>query len=72
MLKSFGAKAVEVVDSLHVIHEATGFAQIEGRKDVIEACQRLLMVRFGGRNRNINTDADWDLVKAYLHGAEVA
>lgn len=71
MMKPFGAKAAEVVESLHVIHEALGFAKIEGRKDISDACGRLLMERFGGRNRNVNTAADWELVKDYLHGPQV-
>ncbi len=72
MMKPFGAKAAEVVDSVLVIHEALGFAKIEERKDIQQACGRLLMERFGGKNRNVNTDADWALVKDYLHGPQVA
>lgn len=72
MLKPFGAKAGEVVDSLLVVHEALGFAKVENRKDIQDACGRLLQEHFCGRNRNLDSAADWALVKDYLHGPALA
>lgn len=71
MFKAFGAQAarvVEITERAMVIHEAMGFARIEMRKDVQDACGRLLMEIHGGRNRNYDSAADYALITHYMHG----
>lgn len=65
-------KAAEINLPMEIIHEAIGFANIEKRQDVIDACGRLNMFRFAGRNRNYDPAPDVALIRDYLHGAPVA
>ena len=68
MIKPIGPQFAAIVSRLEIVHEALAKAQDEGRRDVQQACGRLCMEQFSGRNRNVDADADWALVRDYLQG----
>jgi hypothetical protein len=56
---------IKVRENYDAIHAALRRARANGETNVIESAGRLMTMTVGGRNRNIDVDADLKIVLAY-------